>query len=119
MDNTEFPAPNTNVGALFVAGSMMLAGFLFLAFLTLKPSKSGDDVAAVFSPTMTLTEIANVISTLPFKLVRTGFSDSIVILRPSEHAELEMLKEAGALFIIDAYANGGCAFFTRKSNKKV
>ncbi len=105
---------NEDRRALIIAGGMILASFLLLAFLALAPSRNGDDVAAVFSPKMSLTEITNAISALPFRFVRTGFLNSIVVLRPTGDVPLELLKDAGALMIVNAYANGGCTFFTRK-----
>ena len=105
--------------ALFIAGGMILASFVFLASLALVPSRSGDDVAAVFPLEMSLTDVTKAVSALPFRFVRTGFLDSIVVLRPVGDVQLELLSEAGALMVVDAYASGGCVFFTRPINDKV
>lgn len=119
VNSIKFHKSDEDRKALLVAVAMMLAGFCFLAFLSLKPDKSGGDIAAIFSPNKSLTEIVLAVSTLPYVFVRTGFSDSIVILRPLKTAQTGMLRDAGALLIVDAYANGGCAFLTQKPTEKL
>lgn len=104
--------------ATLLAIAMITFGFGFLSWLALKPAKDGSDIAVVLSPSVTLTEAVQTLSTLPFKFVRTGFTDFIVILRPAENADLSLLDDAGALFVINAVASGGCAFLANSDVKK-
>jgi hypothetical protein len=108
-----------NMQAAFLAFGLMFASFLFLAYLTLKPANDGSDIAAVFPPTMTLAEISTAIAGLPYTLVRTGFVDEIVILRPEDQASLEQVKTAGAYLVISAVANGGCVFLKDEKSKRI
>jgi len=97
--------------------AMLFFGFVMLSFLALKPSEQGEDVAAIFPPNMSLTEIASVSSGLLFRPVRVGFLDNIVIFKPLSGAKLEDLKQVGALFIVSAIADGGCIFY--KNDRKI
>ncbi|MEH6402720.1 MAG: hypothetical protein V7750_05060 [Sneathiella sp.] len=99
--------------ALFLALFLMLVSFVFLAFLYFTPVKNGRDIAVLFPPTMNLTHIVEAITPLPVQLVRSGFIDNIVILRPLSVAPIEALKSAGAWLVLDAYANGGCLFLKK------
>jgi|GEM_PF-3482062 len=109
----------TELKALSVAFVMMLGGFLLLAYLTLRPAGGGADVAAIFPPSMNLTEISYRLAALPFAMVRTGWTDTIVIVRPeNKHASLDHLRSAGALVVMDAVASGGCTFLSIKQNIK-
>ncbi len=105
-------------GAVWTAAGVMLAGFVFLVFLSLKPSKSGEDIAAIFPPSMSLEEITSISIDLPYTALRTGWLDNIVIFRPEPGASLDDLKSAGALLVVSAVMNGGCAFLTSNRNKK-
>lgn len=100
--------------ALALATVMIVAGFLFLATLTISPDKRGGELAVIFPPSMTLKEIVLRIAPLPFDLVRTGVLDSIVVLRPRIVAPISDLHTVGAWLVMDAYAGGGCAFLTKK-----
>ena len=99
-----------------VITAMLLAGFVLLAVLGLKPSEKGGDVAAIFPPSLSLAEIMSVSSELPFRPIRAGFVDNIVIFKPLSGANLEDLKRVWALLILSAVVDGGCVFLnTRKS----
>ncbi len=101
--------------ALSIALVMMFGSFLLLAYLTLRPSDGGADVAVIFPPSMNLTEISYRLAALPFAMVRTGWIDTIVIVRPeNKHTSLDHLHNAGALVVMDAVASGGCAFLSAR-----
>ncbi|MBL4740723.1 MAG: hypothetical protein JKY12_07000 [Sneathiella sp.] len=104
---------NEDRNAIFLALFLMLGSFLFLAVLYFAPVKSGRDIAVLFPPDMNLTQIVEALAPLPVQLVRTGFLDNIVVLRPQSVAPIEALKAVGAWLILDAYANGGCLFLKK------
>ena len=104
--------------AIWTAVFMLFTGFTFLAFLSLKPSANGEDIAAIFPPSMSLEEITSISVDLPFTPLRAGWSDNIVIFRPQPGAAFEDLKSAGALFVVSAIVNGGCVFLTSDIKNK-
>lgn len=106
---------NEDRNALFLALFLMLASFVFLAVLYFSPAKNGRDIAVLFPPTMTLTHIIKTITPLPVQLVRSGFLENIVVLRPQSVAPIDALKAAGAWLVLDAYANGGCLFLKKSA----
>jgi len=105
--------PSEDRNALFLALFLMVGSFLFLATLYFAPPKSGRDIAVLFPPDMNLTHIVNAIAPLPLQLVRSGFIDNIVVVRPQSEVPFDALKAAGAWLILDAYANGGCLFLKK------
>ncbi|MBE7636887.1 hypothetical protein GUA87_08525 [Sneathiella sp. P13V-1] len=104
--------------AIWMAVFMLFAGFIFLAFLSLKPSSNGEDVAAIFPLSMSLKDITSISADLPFTPLRAGWSDNIVIFRPQPGAALEDLRSAGALLVVSAIVNGGCVFLTSDIKNK-
>jgi len=110
---------DNNLRAGLFACLLILAGFVLLAMLQLKPAATDRDVAVVFSPSQSLTDIVRIISPLPFDFVRTGLTDFIVVVRLQEEADLSALKAVGALAIVSAYADGGCAFLSKKLKIRV
>ncbi len=115
---TEVEVGNDKASAWPVIVVMLFAGFALLAALSLKPSDKGEHVAAIFPSSMTLADIASVSSALPFRPVRAGFMDNIVIFKPLSGADLEDLKRVGALLIVSAVVDGGCVFYKKDRKTK-
>ncbi|MBL4908174.1 MAG: hypothetical protein JKX94_12035 [Sneathiella sp.] len=101
--------------AAVLALFMILAGFIFLAVLTLEPEKNNKDLAVLFPLSMSLKDIVARLAPLPVDMVRTGLFDSIVILKPRKFFPISDLRAVGALLVIDAYASGGCSFLKKKT----
>lgn len=110
---------DNNMRAGLLACILISAGFVLLAMLQLKPAVTDRDVAVVFSPSQSLTDIIRIISPLPFDFVRTGLTDFIVVVRLNEESDLSALRAVGALAIVSAYADGGCAFLSKKLKTRV
>ncbi|WP_169568641.1 hypothetical protein [Sneathiella limimaris] len=103
---------------LLLAVSMALAGLLVLGFLQMRPSESEQNLALVFPPQKSLTEIYGALSSLPVDFVRTGFADFIIVVRPSPEMDLQTLRDAGALLVTSAFVDGGCFYLSSRSGGK-
>ncbi len=97
-----------------MASMLILFGCALLGYLQMKPDKSTRDLALVFSPSKSLTEIVVALSDLPVKLVRTGVTDFIVIVRTHSPAAFEELSQKNDFLMLDAVTGGGCVFLDRK-----
>lgn len=104
--------------AAYLAAALILVSGVFLGILQLKPGQNDRDVALVFSPNKSLTEIVTALSTLPVKFVRTGFADFIVIVRPENLASFGQLKSQNLFLTVSAFSDGGCVFLDRKLKPK-
>ncbi len=99
-----------NQRPLLIAGGLMLASFVLLVLLQFSPTQKKDDLAVIFPPSLSLTEILGRLSTVPADFVRTGMFNNIVIIRPQPSFSMAGLHKTNPWFVVNAIANGGCLF---------
>lgn len=83
-------------------------GLMVLAGLSLAPPAGARQVAAVFPPWESQGEILSQISDIPYRLVRSGWSDTILIVDVSDAPEMREVLAERAWFLADALALGTC-----------
>ncbi|MEP3244822.1 MAG: hypothetical protein ABJN40_11735 [Sneathiella sp.] len=104
---------------LMLAAGLMLAGFALVVFLQFSPIQKKGDLAVIFSPSLSLTQILARLSFLPVDFVRVGLFENIVIIRPKPSFSMTVLQETNPWFVVSALANGGCLFLKQKPISKV
>ncbi|MBK1666893.1 hypothetical protein CKO28_02400 [Rhodovibrio sodomensis] len=93
--------------AYMPAGALLLASFLGLGALSLRPPAGVDQVAAIFPPGVGFAEVQSRLAGTRMRLVRNGLADWIAIVDLGGSAP-ERLYDRGAWLIGDPQALGGC-----------
>lgn len=89
------------------AGALLLASFLGMTALSLRPPEGIEQVAAIFPPSTTFADVQARLAGTPMRLVRNGLGDWIAIVDLGG-SELDLLYDRGAWLIADPQALGGC-----------
>ncbi|WP_169544834.1 hypothetical protein [Sneathiella aquimaris] len=100
-------------GSFTLVASLLVSSFILLAALQMSSDDETSDLAIIFPPSISLTEISQRLAALPVSFVRTGFFENIVIVRPEKSFSVESIVTVGAWFTMSAFINGGCSFFKK------
>jgi hypothetical protein len=92
---------------LLVAVLVLCCSVLALAALQAQP-RDGDDVAAIFPPWIDGSEAIGRIGAAGGALVRTGITESILVVHGEGADFAARLRQAGAWLVVDPVAFGGC-----------
>lgn len=99
-----------NAGGLLTylpAVAMLIASVVVLGGLSLRPPADERQVAAIFEPGAGFASIQTRLAGTGMRLVRNGLFENIVIVDLGDRSTGKLL-EAGAWFVVDPQALGGC-----------
>lgn len=99
---------STDVKDMAVGLTLAGVGLILLTVLTLTPTSGAKQVAAIFPPWQSQSDILAELSDLPYRLVRPGWSDTVLILDVSEAPDMRGELAERALFLADALVFGWC-----------
>ena len=112
MERAE-PIPTSHRPDWLNAAGLLVAGFVAITVLMLAPRAGVEIVAVAFPPWWDSQQTLAAAASADAAIVRPTAIPSILVVRPSDHAGLARLHDAGAWMAIDPQAIAAC--FTTQS----
>ena len=90
------------------AATLLVAGWITLAILTLQVRPGATVVAVAFPAWWSTQQVFQAAGSARASIVRATALPTLLVVRPDDHDGLTRLHEAGAWFVMDAQAVSAC-----------
>ncbi len=104
----ETSIPTRRWSAWLSAGTLLIAGWIAIAVLSLQVRPGATVVAVAFPPWWSTKQVFLAAAAARAAIVRGTALPTLLVVRPDDHDGLAQLHAAGAWFVMDAQAISAC-----------